>query len=190
MTHKQALQAMPSASRTLAVLLKLDVECPKCKGKGYIIFGRDEPDTEPCSVCDGTKKVKWKWEPKYDDYFVTENGLIVRIQKHFKLDRNMLVVHSNYPELYPMTYLMEEITFIPHWEDDIEPILEKAGYYLEFYKYNYAKTDPRPRNKYGVRIHKHKSYDKYCGSGDDRQQAVILAMDALGRELECGVRCQ
>lgn len=167
MNYDQADKAMPSASRVVEVLEGLgEKECPQCL---------EGPSTPPCPACNDTGKVKWKWEPKHDDYFVTEKGIIERVPRHFELDRNMLVVHSDRPELHPMSYLMEDITFIPHWEDDIEPALEKAGYRL-------IGLDRGEGRKFHCDIMRENCL-VVATVGKDRQEAVMLAVDALGKGL-------
>lgn len=126
----------------------------------------------------------WKWEPKYEDYFVTKDDTIIRIPRDFKIDRNMLLIQSHIHPNYPNALLMENITPILHWENDIEPILEKAGYLIEVYRDYLRKPSPhiqtwcRIWNKEGNETVRAKIFGKSC------QEAVMLAVDVLGKELK------
>lgn len=199
MNYEQAEKAMPSASRTVEVLERLEVECPRCKGQKEIGVSSDGCPIY-CHICRHKGKVKWKWEPKSDDYFVTDEGTIIRIPRHFTLNRNALAITDpDSPTTFPMIYLMEDITFISHWEDDIEPALEKAGYMLSF-ETHYKGEPPKTLVLHKVSILKpavvkgkwgdETIVNSWEGQAKSRQEAMTMAMDTLGKELECGVKCQ
>ncbi len=176
MTHKQAKKAMPYAPRNVEVLERLEIECCKCEGRGIYAVVR-------CPACNGTKKIGWKWQPKFGQMVIYENkvALITGVNP-LKQDGqyDILLQISPLGIIPEVRVKVDDVTPILHWEDDIEPILKEAGYEL-IIKGMYNR----------IKCHIFEAKKLFSApliiieqQNITRQEAVSLTVDALGKELE------
>jgi len=186
MNDKQALSVKDLAAPVNKVLEGLEVECNMCDGGGRVhatgvdghwlwspsIENPIRAITEKCGGCNGTGKVKYFWQPKVGEwYFKT---------KKYNWRKPILISSPNdvqWAKLFP-TYCSP----ILEWEE-IEGILEKAGYWLEMNKplSEYLKKDTM---RVGCSIYQagKANFIAYA-QGKSRLIAVYKAMIELEKEI-------
>ena len=176
MNYEQAKKAMPLAPRNVEVLEGLEWECPECKGKGaVVVIGA----VLHCDTCDsGRVKIKWSWAPQVGEWCIDSMGKIRLIEEVSQKDLSVFM-HKAYCPWQQFGLL----TPILEWET-IQQILLENDYYLSIESYG---------NEVTCRITIWET-DKEEGGGRQRvvvlekgkdcQEAVSLALDALGKELE------
>ena len=167
MTYEQANSVKHLTPEMYEVMKRLDVECSKCRSEGRLdIQGVSFPKLGlQCDKCNGTGKVKWKWQPQTGNWvYCRENGKVVCLyyNKH----------HGNPPEKYtnPKTAIP-----ILEWEV-IEGVLEKAGFRME-------EPFGATGGGYGVTIRK-RGILQNNGFGKSRLLTVYKAVIALGKEIK------
>lgn len=109
------------------------------------------------------ERLDWKWQPQVGEWFFMDNPLFPTphiVCEHMNKNPDDL-------EYY--------IPILP-WEE-IEKVLEKVGYFLSIVRDNI-------RGLWFVGIDKHYIYEGHQGNGKFRQEAVMLAVIKLGRELK------
>lgn len=141
-------------------------KCPKCEGKGKTqhdeaTASTGKPTTFTCGQCGGTGKVGWKWTPEVGEFYLDANGDVWCIA-----DEEIV----NYLVLYPKG----NIPILP-WER-IEEILEGVGYELYIYE---SEGSCKADNTYDVFVN-----GNFYGNAKSRQEAVMLAVDKLRKEIE------
>ncbi len=123
MNYEQANEVKHLAAPVNKVLEGLEVECPVCKGidiRNKVI--------ESCS-CGNTGKIKWKWQPKWGDYFINKFDDSICI---FLTDRNgfmdYLLPNGNSQLMHKADFKYYVLTILG-WEE-IRNILRRAGYHI------------------------------------------------------------
>ena len=118
MNYEQANAVKDLAAPVNKVLEGLDVECEACAGtaigvKKIEVKGKERHKwiDKGCPICNGTRKIKYSWTPQVGEWFVL-GGVV------YLIDIDML------PIITDLTIPILE------WEE-IERVLEKAGYRLE-----------------------------------------------------------
>lgn len=173
-------EEMELTPQVVKVLEKLEVECPKCKGKGsYWKDGKVLSDKRAevlpkikCKKCNGTGKVKWQWEKKVGEWCIDKFTKQVRLIWAIK-DEHIYLAHPYGEPANSYANTEDKLIFIPHWENNIEEILEGLGYRTFF------TVEGFDERGYEFIIMNHGS-----GSAKTRQLAVMLAVIALGKELK------
>lgn len=178
MTQQQAIEVKDLAKPTVeAVALIAKRKCPECKGKGAVFGWIDFPsDPHPnCSNCNGTGKVKWKWEPKWNDLAYL-SGTLVSIRKWWILPSQEIMCMVDRPEICGDGIVIPQKDLIPilHWEE-IERVLEGVGYWV--------KVDPYGGNRAMIgSLPKHYQVENWV-NGKCRQEAVMKAVIKLGEKI-------
>jgi len=181
MNYEQASAVRKLAAPVNKVLERLEWECSKCQGKGYIVFGPALPDQTTCSVCKGEGKIPYSYSPQPGEWVVnpcvlnkSEPVLITSVDKigfHYATENG---------EDFCSTQTYSKCIPILEWEV-IEGILEKAGI------------------RFSVRRNVDKNINGLClcdciisdsaghrvkEIGESRPKAVMKAVLELGKEMK------
>jgi len=175
MNYEQANTIKHLAQPCNKVLEGLDVECPEplCEKGKFLALNALAPTK--CPTCNGTNKVKWKWEVKVGEWCLLDNTLALVIGF---LDDSRLELRS---KSHKSVYIRREHSLlipIPHWEE-IKEVLEKAGYRVDV-----GEVSPVNRCKYECIIIGSSSKKLADVYAETRQKAVMLATIELGREIK------
>ncbi len=174
MNKNQALKASEcnpeKINRTLETLEWL---CPECKGKGYIVFGREEPDIMTCEKC-VKGKISYTWTPQVGEWCIAENsiGNILDI-----MDSDVLVYWNGRADEWRLDRFREEFTPILGWEE-IERVLWQAGYWVKVERTSHQACCAQI-GRYQKDYQTHNWID-----GKTYTEAVYKAVIKLGRELK------
>ncbi len=175
MNHKQALKASKcNPARVMKVLEELtEKKCPKCNGRGKFKPVFPGESGYGCGHCRSTGKVHYSHTPQVGEWCVWRKG-IVMIEKVY--DDDSFRTNNQIAKTKDSIPILE-------WEE-IERVLEKAGYWLEINK---------PLDKYivkgcmniGCSIYQ-EGKDDYIvyARGHSRIEAVYDAVNRLGKELK------
>jgi len=186
MNYEQASAVRKLAAPVNKVLERLEWECSKCQGKGYIVFGPALPDQTTCSVCKGEGKIPYSYSPQPGEWVVnpcvlnkSEPVLITSVDKigfHYATENG---------EDFCSTQTYSKCIPILEWEE-IDKVLEKAGYEI------LVATKKCGNDERCVSIEKLSSDNEgllylpvtcLC-YGKSRQEAVMKAVIKLGKEMK------
>lgn len=185
MTQQQADSVKDLAKPVVEVLLRItERECSFCKGTGEvgelivhtISANKKIADGIYCDTCNGTGKVKWKWEPKWNDKVITDLGTVAQVTMIMpngqivlrdQLDKHFYGTQKDGEWLVSSNPFGEHIIPILHWEE-IERVLERVGYPLSI-------------EKYGCDIYRGEIVAHSIAKS--RQSAVMKAVIKLGEEI-------
>lgn len=173
MYSKEAIRlAKPFNEALEKIAERQERECPNCAGFTIKMVADHwglRTKRRPCPTCNGTGKIKgkWEWEPKLGEWY--------SIQLENQLPTLKLVTEDNLDSV-KQSKTWKRLIPILHWEEDIEPILKGMGCSLEF-------TDKGIIENYGAVISDRKNRTKaiFLGEGKTRQLAVMRAVIELGK---------
>lgn len=174
MFTKEEIKLAPLVNKALE---KLRVECPTCAGRGRESVIGDYAmgqTSQKCLRCNGTGKVKWKWEPKWGDLCIWEGKLAM--VNELKKDSwvEILPRPSSTTTLTPLGSLIPLL----YWER-LEKILEELGFGMDIVDWKSKNT-----GRYGARMYKGLNFFVDWHSGKTRQEAVQRAAIRLGEDYE------
>ena len=184
MNYEQANAVKELAAPVNKALEGLKVECPTCKGFGYSIYGGKIEDgaKATCPDCNGNCTIPYTYQPQVGEWCIHKEGGALQLISDTKQESNgswLIKEESGQPQLYGV--LAQSVTPILGWEE-IERVLEKAGYFIEVRKEYQVKSNI----KIWCRIWSKTGY-AYAAPlffGESRQEAVYRAVIELGKELK------
>jgi len=132
-TKEEIALAKDTVEAIKKIAERQEMECPTCRN-GRVPFGVGSVD-EKCSRCDGTAKVKgkWEWEPEVGEWCIFQDAHIPPRKKVCLVIRAEGLYISVFPKYLDKfgdyTCFRKPTNCIPllHWER-IEEILEGMGY--------------------------------------------------------------
>ncbi len=166
-------------------------ECPKCGGKGYFPLSKERITVAPqhtsidCPTCNGTGKVKWKWELQVGEYILLDDEihLLFPTRDGLGFDAGMSCGRSTgyceekcYQD-FTDSIKAKCIPILP-WETIIK-ILETMGYVVTVI---YEGGDELHKRGYCNIWEEDKCVVEVEGA-KDCPEAVMLAVIKLGKEL-------
>jgi len=179
-TKEEIALAKPCHEAIKTLAERQEKECPTCAGRGKESVIGDyamRQTSQECKRCNGTGKVKgkWEWEPKMGEWCRFDN--ISHLIKGVSNNPQIIDLHPGYRQCDQTKYdpPASDVTPLLPWER-IEKILEEMGYWL--------KTERLPFN--GCRamtgnLPKHYQVERWI-NGRTRQEAVMRAVIELGKE--------
>lgn len=179
--------AKPLVEAILKIAEKAGKKCSKCKGMGKIRLTSERIRIQPrythieCSTCKGTGRVagEWEWKPEWGEMVIYKKMIALitgvnPLKEDNQYDMLLQVSSSGVtPEIRART---EDVIPLLHWEDHLERILERMGYWISFAR--------DPYNNYRVTIWKEgerifEQSNRYKNRQESVQRAVLAVAEGL-----------
>jgi hypothetical protein len=169
MFSKEAQELAPKVYEAIKKITGKERECPKCKGSAFA-----------CKLdegCDGTGKVKgkWEWEPEVGEWYIWEGiaNVICQVWDSYGLPSPNISIDNMKNDIRQVT--TKRLIPLLHWER-IRKILKQ-------FDYSFSITSGASGGEITVykTIGTNKLYEKY--HNNDLQCAVMRAVIELGKEV-------